>query len=80
MFDALNPGGLFIAFQDGLTHEGTRPDVMLGFLAESMRLDRDFGFRQGEIAEALLRCGFRSVRSRTVRTPMEEMDLDIARK
>jgi len=80
VFDALNPGGLFIAFQDGLTHEGTRPEVMLGFLAETMRLDRDFSFRQGQIADAMLRCGFRSVRSHTIRTAMEEMDLDIARK
>jgi len=80
VYHALNPGGLFITFQDGLTHEGTRPEVMLGFLAEAMRMDRDFSFRQGQIADAMLRCGFRSVRSRTVLTSMEEMDLDIARK
>jgi len=80
VFEALNPGGVFITFQDGLTHKGTRPEVMLGFLAEAMRMDRDFSFRQGQIADAMLRCGFRSVRSRTVLTSMEEMDLDIARK
>jgi hypothetical protein len=34
----------------------------------------------GEIADAMLRCGFRSVRSCTIQAPMGEMDLDIACK
>ena len=77
---SLNPGGLFISFQDGMTHEQTRPDVMLGHLGEALRTERDFFFNQGEIADAMLRCGFRTVRSRTIETPMGLMDLDIARK
>ncbi len=77
---ALNPGGLFIAFQDGMTDERTQPDTMLGHLADAMRTGRDYAFDQGEIAGAMLRCGFRSVQSRTVQTPMGAMDLDIARK
>ncbi len=77
---ALNPGGVFVAFQDGLTDEGTRPDVMLGHLGEAMRVGKDLFFEQGEIAGSMLRCGFRSVRSRTVSTPMGSMDLDVARK
>ncbi|BBO76514.1 O-methyltransferase [Desulfosarcina widdelii] len=77
---ALNPGGVFAALQDGMTHDQTRPAVMLGHLGDSMREDRDLSFEQGQIGDAMLRCGFRSVRSRTVRTPMGELDLDIARK
>ncbi len=77
---ALNPGGVFVAFQDGMTHEKTRPDVMLGHLGDAMRDGMDFYFAQGQIADAMLRCGFRSVRSQTVETPMGIMDLDVARK
>jgi SAM-dependent methyltransferase len=77
---ALNPGGVFIAFQDGLTDEQTRPDIMLGHLGEALRIGKDLFFEQGEIADCMLRCGFRSVRSRTLLTPMGLMDMDIARK
>ena len=80
IFDALNPGGIFISFQDGMTHEQTQPDIMLGHLGEAMRSGLDLFFDQGEICQSMLRCGFRSVQSRTVKTPMGEMDLDIARK
>lgn len=77
---ALKPGGYFLSFQDGLTHEHTKPDVMLGFLPASLQTGLDYGFEQGAIAETMLRSGFRSVRSRTFDTPMGSMDLDIARK
>ena len=72
--------GIFAAFQDGLTHERTRPATVLGHLADTLSSGRDVFFDQGEIAEAMLRCGFRSIRSRTVETPAGAMDLDIARK
>ncbi|WP_319522447.1 methyltransferase [uncultured Desulfosarcina sp.] len=78
--DALNPGGVFIAFQDGMTHERTQPDTMLGHLGDALRSVQDFSFDQGEIAASMLRCGFRSVQSQTIHTPMGAMDLDIARK
>ncbi len=77
---ALNPGGVFMAFQDGLTHERTRPDMFLGHLGTALSTGQAFYFDQGEIAASMLRCGVRSVRSRTVTTPMGDMDLDIARK
>jgi hypothetical protein len=80
IFHALNPGGIFISFQDGMTHEMTQPDTMLGHLGDAMRMGGNFSFKQGEICEAMLRCGFKSVRSHTIMTPMGEMDLDIARK
>lgn len=78
--DALNPGGVFISFHDGLTHERTKPEVMvLPGLATTLR-GMDMGLDQGFLAEAMLRAGFKSVRSRTVDTDFGPMDLDIARK
>jgi SAM-dependent methyltransferase len=77
---ALKPGGYFAAFQDGLTHEHTKPEIMLGHLAGVLSAGEDLSFEQGFIAETMLKCGFQSVRSRTVETPMGAMDLDIARK
>jgi hypothetical protein len=69
-----------MAFQDGLTHERTRPDMMLGHLGAALAAGQAFYFDQGEIAASMLRSGFKSVHSRTVTTPMGDMDLDIARK
>jgi SAM-dependent methyltransferase len=78
--EALNPGGVFISFQDGLTHEQTQPDTMLGHLGHALQMGADLFFEQGEISDAMLRCGFRSVQSRTVEAPMGAMEMDIARK
>lgn len=80
VFDALNPGGVFISFQEGMAHLRTRPDPMPGHLGNAIQMDLDFSFDRGEIVDSMLRCGFRSVRSRTIDTPMGVMDLDIARK
>lgn len=77
---ALNPGGVFICFQDGMTHEHTQPDVMLGHLVHALQMGADLSFNQGQISDALVRCGFRSIQSRTVETSMGVMDMDIARK
>jgi len=67
---ALNSGGVFIAFQDGMTHERTQPDTMLGHLGDALRSVQDFSSDQGEIAASMLRWGFRSVHSKTIDTPM----------
>ena len=80
IYAALKPGGYFLSFQDGMTHERTRPEVMLGHLPFSLTSEQDFVFDQGEIAETMLWAGFKQVRSRTLETPMAAMDLDIARK
>ena len=80
IYDALKPGGYFVSFQDGMTHEQTRPDTMLGAVVPAMMSGADYFFPQGMIAESAARCGFQSIRSRTVATPVGEMDVDIARK
>ena len=80
IYDALNLGGVFISFHDGLTHERTRPEIMaLAWLSTAV-MGNDCGFDQGFVADSMLRVGFKSVRSRTLNTPMGPMDLDIGRK
>ena len=80
IYDALNPGGYFVSFQDGMIREQTKPDTMLGAVIPSMMMDMDYCFDQGQIADAAVRSGFEWVRSRTLLTPIGEMDLDIGRK
>ena len=80
IFDALNPGGVFISCHDGLTRERTKPEIMvLSWLSVAL-MGTDMGLDQGFIADSMLRVGFKSVRSRTLDTPMGPMDLDIGRK
>ncbi len=80
IYDALNPGGVFISFHAGLTGERTKPgEMVLGMLSSAL-MGQDIGLDQGFIADSMLRVGFRSVRSRTLDTPMGPVDLDIGRK
>ena len=80
IYDALNPGGVFISFSDGLTHERTKPEIMvITWLSMALKC-QDMDFDQGFIAESMLQAGFKSVRSHTLDTPMGPMDLDIGRK
>ena len=80
IYDALNPGGVFISFHEGLTHERTKPGIMaLGWMPTALT-GQDMGFDQGFIADSMLRVGFKSVSSRTLDTPTGPMDLDIGRK
>ncbi|VUT25895.1 MAG: O-methyltransferase [Candidatus Methanolliviera sp. GoM_oil] len=80
IYDALNPGGVFISVHDGLTHEQTKPDIMVLNWVPMALMGQDMRFDQGEIADSMLRVGFESVRSRTLDMPMGPMDLDIGRK
>ncbi len=80
IYEAVKFGGYFVSFQDGMTHEHTKPVTMLGHLADQLTTGFDFSLDQGEVAESALRCGFNWVRSRTMETPMGPLDIDIARK
>jgi len=80
IYDALNPGGVFISFHDGLTHERTKPETMVLAWLPTVLMGNDFGFDQGFVADSMLRVGFKSVCSRTLDTLMGPMDLDIGRK
>jgi len=80
IYDALNPGGVFVSLHDGLTRGRTKPEEMvLGWIGWGM-MGRDMAFEQGDIATSMLRVGFKSVRGRTLDTPMGPMDLEIGRK
>lgn len=77
---ALNPQGVFLCISEGLTAEKTGPgDMVAAWLPSSLK-GRDFSLAQGEVSDAALRNGFRSVYKRTMHLIMGEMDVDIARK
>lgn len=80
IYDALNPGGVFISCAEGLTHERTKPGVMVLSMISLSLMGQDMCFDQGEIVDSMLRVGFRSVRSRTLETDWGPMDLDVGRK
>lgn len=80
IFDALNPGGVFVTLSDGLTHERTKPDLMVTGWLSMMLTGQDMDFDQGFIADSMQRAGFMSVRSHIPETPMGPMDLDIGKK
>jgi len=80
IYDALNPGGVFISFCEGLTHERTKTDFVVLSMMSIALMGQDMCFDQGEIADSLLRVGFKSVRSRTLNAPWGAADLDIGRK
>jgi predicted O-methyltransferase YrrM len=80
VYDALNPGGVFISYFIGLTQERTKPEISVLFLLSMALAGWDTGFDQGFVADSMLRVGFKSVRSRTLNTPRGPMELDIARK
>lgn len=78
--EALNPGGVFISFHEGLTCEHTQPTgVILSRLSLALE-GQDVSFEQGEIASHLLNVGFSSIEVQTQELPMGPMELIIARK
>jgi len=81
IYDALNPGGVFVSlYPFGQTHERTKPESTVLSLFSMALMGQEVGADQGYIADSMLRVGFKSVRSRTLHTPVYQMDLDIARK
>ena len=80
IYDALNPGGVFLVLHEGLTYGRTKPDVMVLSMMSMALTGQDMRFDQGFIADSMLRVGFKSVRSRTLDTVWGPMDLDIGRK
>jgi predicted O-methyltransferase YrrM len=81
IYDSLQPGGVFVSLADGLTDERTAPElrVLESVVAQSL-MGQDFYFDQGFLADAMLRAGFHSVRSRTIDSSWGPMDLDIGKK
>jgi predicted O-methyltransferase YrrM len=80
IYEALNPGGVCVVVTDGLTHEMTKPEIMvLGWLPAAMA-GYDVAFEQGFVDDSMLRVGFKSVCSTTLDLPMGPMDMEVARK
>lgn len=80
IFDALNPGGVFVSFHEGLTQERTQPaGIVLSRLSLALE-GQDVSFEKGEIASHLVDAGFASIEIRSPKMPMGAMELVIARK
>ena len=80
IYDALNPGGVFVSSQEGLTHERTKPDCHVLCTMSMALMGQDMCFDQGFIADSMLQAGLKSVSSRTLNTDWGPMDMDIGRK
>ena len=81
IYDALNPGGVFVSiFGFGQTHEGTKPENLVLGLLSMVLMGQEAGVEQGYIADSMLRVGFRSVHSRILSTAWGPMELDIGWK
>ena len=76
---ALNPGGVYVSLAEGLTDERTKPTMMINAMA--LR-ESDLWFGEGEIAQSMLRVGFKSVHSHPMHGPQPHgpATVDIARK
>ena len=77
---ALNPGGTFIVCQDGISHERTRPVCHIANHLVAELSGMDVTLEQGMVADAMVHCGFISVRSMTLDAVSGVMDLDVAVK
>ncbi len=79
---ALRPGGVCVSLAEGLYAERTQPALMVNaMLSMSLRCG-GMSFEEGEVAQAMLRVGFRSVHSRRIEGPQMHGPgvLDIARR
>lgn len=81
IYNALNPGGLFVSIHDGVTDEKTQPaEMIISWLPTSMT-SIDFSLEQDLIPNAMLESGFKSVRTKTFPFSMAgKMDINIGRK
>jgi predicted O-methyltransferase YrrM len=79
---ALKPGGVHVSLAEGLTHERTKPATLVNSMLAHSLAGRDLVFEEGEVAQAMLLAGFRSVHSRQVEDCCWHGPaiLDIARK
>jgi SAM-dependent methyltransferase len=80
IYEALEPGGVYISIHEGLTHEGTKPEILVLPQMGCNMMGRPIAFQWGEIAGSMKRCGFSSVESRMERTPFGEVELVLGRK
>lgn len=80
IFDALNPGGVFVVMSDGRTHDGTKPENMVIPMLLVELMGQDIAINEDYIANAMLDAGFYKVRSKPVQTPVGEVECTIGKK
>lgn len=80
IYEALNPGGVFVAISDGRTEEGTKPEDMVIPMLFPELTGNIAGIHEGFIADAMLNAGFSSVRRERLLTPIGEVDCEVGRK
>lgn len=79
-YSAINAGGCFVSFHEGLTQERTQPrHHVIGRFLPAIQ-GNDVSFSQGDIAQIMMDAGFKQVRSQSITTPFGPMELDIAFK
>jgi hypothetical protein len=81
IYEALNPGGVFVSVHDGLTDESTKPtDMVVSWLPTGLT-SGDFSLDQDMIPDAMLEAGFKTVKIKPIPFSMgESMDMCIGRK
>jgi SAM-dependent methyltransferase len=78
--DALNPGGVFISFHEGMTRERTEPaPLVLSRLSLALE-GQDVSFERGEIASRLPDAGFTFVETRILSLHLGPVEMVIGRK
>jgi len=81
VYDALNPGGVFVSLMPfGLSHERTKPESTVLSLLSMALMGQEFEINQEYVSDSMLRVGFKTVHSRNFDTFIVPMELDIARK
>lgn len=80
IYDALNPGGVFVGLHIGMHDEGTSPAVHVLNTMPHALSGLSCLFEKGFIANTMLNAGFNSVRSQPVILDVGPFEMDIARK
>ncbi|NPE27852.1 methyltransferase [Methanococcoides sp. SA1] len=80
IYDALNPGGVFVSLHDGMYNEGTSPAVHVFSMMNSALSGFNCLLEKGFIANSMVNAGFQSVRSQPIILDVGPFEIDIARK
>lgn len=80
IYDALNPGGVFVSLHDGMDDEGTYPRVHVLNMMTSALSGFSCSLKKGFIVETMKDAGFSRISSQQVLLDVGPFELDIAWK
>lgn len=80
VYDALNPGGVFVSYHPSVSESGIESPEMVVSMAIYAMLGMDMQFYGDEISNAMIDAGFKTVQSKDIITCYGRQRLDIARK